>query len=81
MNEQVIALPEGATWRNAAGGTSDPVQAACDDRTGGYWYCVSHAEALLNNLAKSIHINEPGKHEMVWLCITHGFETPGPQQP
>ena len=54
---------------------SHQVQAPCESKNGGYWYCATHKETFLNQFEKDSHIHT-GTHRLVWLCIAHGFEQP-----
>lgn len=51
------------------------VQAACDDKANGKWYCTTHMEIFYNQLEKDAHIHD-GEHRLAWLCFTHGPEVP-----
>lgn len=51
------------------------VEAACDDKHGGRWFCVTHQERFDNQLQKDFHVTD-GTHELVWICFDHGPEAP-----
>ena len=52
------------------------IKPACDDKTGGQWYCATHECWPENQFMKNSHIQEPGMHRLVWICHKHGAEEP-----
>lgn len=57
-------------------GRSAVVQSGCENKTGGNWYCITHRLLAHNNLMKDQHLDQPGDHELAWLCFEHGPERP-----
>lgn len=50
---------------------------ACNSKTGGRWYCLTHGEeSLANNFEMQAHCDGPGKHKIGWICFEHGLERP-----
>lgn len=58
------------------------VAPACEDKNGGYWWCVTHGVGFQNQFQKDSHIGwEHGdpphaKHRLAWICFKHGPEVP-----
>jgi len=57
-------------------GRSAVVQPGCENKAGGNWYCITHRTLAHNNFEKDQHIDQPGDHELAWLCFEHGPEIP-----
>lgn len=53
--------------------TVGPRQPKC---VGGYWVCITHAEAFEHNLAKDSHLDDDRDHALAWFCLDHGLEQP-----
>lgn len=49
------------------------LQAACENKTNGRWYCVTHDQTFLNQFEKDSHIHT-GNHALAWICLEHGPE-------
>lgn len=53
------------------------VEAACDVKDNGRWYCATHGLFAHSNIDKDSHLDERGQHILAWWCATHGrFEVP-----
>jgi hypothetical protein len=53
------------------------VEAACDVKDNGRWFCVTHSYWADHNFDRYAHTDEAGKHVIAWWCATHGrFEVP-----
>lgn len=85
-NASVTRVEEGQLIELAEGPDrilrSVEVGPACELKTNGVWYCVTHRESFQNQFQKDGHINwEHGdppraKHVLAWICFTHGPEVP-----
>lgn len=79
MNTLVSVLAPGQEFQERPGTPKVKVAAACPDKDGGHWYCVTHRRHLFSDFEKSGHVNSGDAHVLVWDCAGHGFEYPGPQ--
>ena len=54
------------------------VQAPCENKSNGQWYCTTCHEFFQNNLQKDLHLDEHPKktHKLAWNCYEHGLEQP-----
>lgn len=48
---------------------------ACESKSGGDWFCLTHNKGFANNIEKDDHISR-GSHKMAWMCREHGPEVP-----
>ena len=50
----------------------------CPDggRWRGDWYCEPHQEVFGDDAQKDLHVQQRGKHRLVWWCSGHGPEAP-----
>ena len=47
----------------------------CTDKTGGFWFCVTHDQPFQHNFDKDLHIQKR-TCRLAWVCFQHGPEAP-----
>ena len=50
---------------------------ACDNDSGGYWYCDNCRKSLAHNMDTGSHTRK--EHRLAWICMEHGPETVRPK--
>lgn len=56
--------------------TMTRISEPCENKTGGFWRCVTHEKTFETQLNKDFHIHDDSDHTLVWMCIEHGPEAP-----
>lgn len=77
-NVNVVDVGQTITWPTGfpVNATRQHVVKPRCDLNDGRWGCVTHQTMFANNLAASIHEEDPHRHVVVWLCDEHGPEVP-----
>lgn len=73
-----VKVELGHSWRSKLHGRDLTARADCKDSNNpGRWYCVTHDEAFVHNMAMHSHTGQQAKPCVIaWWCFEHGAEVP-----